>query len=296
MPSAVLPVAKVIYLDGKSMVRVIAVSNPRLAQAFVDYMATQGVVLEVRATGDAAEIWLADEAHLEQVQHELQQFLLDPFNRRYQAASWQTGSTDAGLQYQQFSYLQIIRSKAGPLTLTVMSLCILVYILMQVLGDDTIMFWLSWPQNSSQYGQLWRWVSHAFLHFSLLHITFNLMWWWYLGGPLEKLLGTGKLFVIAVVSAFFSGWAQSLFSGALFGGLSGVVYALMGYVWLSGERAPERGLNLPRGLMVFSALWLVAGYFDILGMSIANAAHVAGLVIGLLMAFWDTRHRAHNEQ
>ena len=68
------------------MVRVIAVSNPRLAQAFVDYMATQGVVLEVRATGDAAEIWLADEAHLEQVQHELQQFLLDPFNRRYQAA------------------------------------------------------------------------------------------------------------------------------------------------------------------------------------------------------------------
>ncbi|ALX92875.1 rhomboid family intramembrane serine protease GlpG [Serratia sp. JSRIV001] len=278
------------------MVRVIAVSNPRLAQAFVDYMATQGVVLEVRATGDAAEIWLADEAHLEQVQHELQQFLLDPFNRRYQAASWQAGSTDAGLQYQQFSYLQIIRSKAGPLTLTVMSLCILVYILMQVLGDDTVMFWLSWPQNSSQYGQLWRWVSHAFLHFSLLHITFNLMWWWYLGGPVEKLLGTGKLFVIAVVSAFFSGWAQSLFSGALFGGLSGVVYALMGYVWLSGERAPERGLNLPRGLMVFSALWLVAGYFDILGMSIANAAHVAGLVIGLLMAFWDTRHRAHNEQ
>jgi GlpG protein len=134
------------------------------------------------------------------------------------------------------------------------------------------------------------------LHFSLLHITFNLLWWWYLGGPLEKRLGTGKLFVLAVVSAFFSGWAQSLFSGALFGGLSGVVYALMGYSWLSGERAPERGLMLPRGLMVFSVLWLVAGYFDILGMSIANAAHVAGLVLGLLMAFWDTRHRAHNEQ
>ena len=65
---------------------------------------------------------------------------------------------------------------------------------------------------------------------------FNLMWWWYLGGQMEKRLGAGKLFVLAVVSAFFSGWAQSLFSGALFGGLSGVVYALMGYVWLTGER------------------------------------------------------------
>lgn len=277
------------------MVRVTAVPNPRLAQAFVDYMATQEIVLEVHNTSEAAEIWLADDAHLEQVQHELQQFLRDPHNRRYQAASWQAGNTEASLHYQPFSYLKIIRSKAGPLTLTVMALCILVYILMQVLGDNAVMYWLSWPQNSTQYSQLWRWVSHAFLHFSLLHITFNLLWWWYLGGPLEKRLGAGKLFVLAVVSAFFSGWAQSLFSGALFGGLSGVVYALIGYVWLSGKRAPERGLNLPQGLMVFSVLWLVAGYFDTLGMSIANAAHVAGLVLGLLMAFWDTRHRTHDQ-
>ncbi|MEE4407995.1 MULTISPECIES: rhomboid family intramembrane serine protease GlpG [unclassified Serratia (in: enterobacteria)] len=278
------------------MVRVIAVSNPRLAQAFVDYMATQSIELSVHNTGEAAEIWLADDGHLEQVQHELQQFLADPLNRRYQAASWEAGNTGADLHYPGYSYLHTLRSQAGPLTLGVMVLCIAVYILMQVMGDDTLMYWLSWPQDSSQYPQLWRWVSHAFLHFSLLHIAFNLLWWWYLGGPLEKRLGTGKLFVLAVVSAFFSGWAQSLFSGALFGGLSGVVYALMGYSWLSGERAPERGLMLPRGLMVFSVLWLVAGYFDILGMSIANAAHVAGLVLGLLMAFWDTRHRAHNEQ
>lgn len=278
------------------MIRVIAVSNPRLALAFVDYMTTQGITLELRHGQDAAEIWLADEQRLEQVQHELQQFMRDPLNRRYQAASWQTGGTAAELHYPHDSYLQIIRSKAGPLTLSVMALCILVYVLMQVIGDDSVMYWLSWPQNGEQYTQLWRWISHAFLHFSLLHIAFNLLWWWYLGGPMEKRLGAGKLFVLAVVSAFFSGWAQSLFSGALFGGLSGVVYALMGYSWLSGERAPERGLMLPRGLMVFSVLWLVAGYFDILGMSIANAAHVAGLVLGLLMAFWDTRHRAHNEQ
>lgn len=276
------------------MVRVIAVSNPRLALAFVDYMATQGVALEVRNIEDTAEIWLADEIHLDQVQHELQQFLRDPLNPRYQAASWQTGNPDVSLHYQGFSYLHTLRSQAGPLTLGVMVLCILIYLLMQLLGDDKVMFWLSWPQNSTQYSQLWRWISHTFLHFSVLHISFNLMWWWYLGGQLEKSLGTGKLFVLAVVAAFFSGWAQSLFSGALFGGLSGVVYALMGYVWLSGERQPERGLNLPRGLMVFSVLWLVAGYFDMLGMSIANAAHIAGLVLGLLMAFWDTRHRVHN--
>ena len=113
------------------MVRVIAVSNPRLAQAFVDYMATQGIELRVHNSGEAAEIWLADDSHLEQVQHELQQFLIDPLNSRYRAASWQAGKTDAELHYQGYSYLQTLRSKAGPLTLSVMALCIVVYILMQ---------------------------------------------------------------------------------------------------------------------------------------------------------------------
>lgn len=77
------------------------------------------------------------------------------------------------------------------------------------------------------------------------------MWWWYLGGQVEKRLGAGKLLQIALVAAFMSGWAQSLFSGSNFGGLSGVVYALMGYVWWCGERAPQMGINMPRGLMVF---------------------------------------------
>ena len=82
------------------MVRVIAVSNPRLAQAFVDYMTTQGIELSVHNTGEAAEIWLADDSHLDQVQHELQQFLVDPLNRRYQAASWEAGNTGADLHSQ----------------------------------------------------------------------------------------------------------------------------------------------------------------------------------------------------
>ncbi len=70
------------------------------------------------------------------------------------------------------------------------------------------------------------------MHFSLMHILFNLLWWWYLGGAVEKRIGSGKLVVITVISALLSGFVQHQFSGPWFGGLSGVVYALMGYVWL----------------------------------------------------------------
>ncbi|ACS84128.1 rhomboid family intramembrane serine protease GlpG [Musicola paradisiaca] len=269
------------------MIRIISLSNPRLAQAFVDYMRTHQVRLVIQFDGDQADIWLPDESQQARVQQELEQFLREPWHARYQAASWQTGSTGAGLRYQSFSYLTMLRQRAGPLTLGVMLATVVVYLLMQLYGVDRMLLVLAFPDAAHRL-QLWRWFSHALMHFSLLHLLFNLMWWWYLGGPVERVLGTRRLCLILLLSAAVSGWVQYGFSGIYFGGLSGVVYALMGYVWLRGEREPDGELHLQRGLMIFALLWLIAGYFDILGLSIANAAHVAGLVIGLLMAWWDT--------
>ena len=94
-----------------------------------------------------------------------------------------------------------------------------------------------------------------------------------------------------LVSALFSNWAQSLFTDSNFGGLSGVVYALIGYVGLTGIRNPEKGIGAPTGLIGFSILWIVAGYMGVLGDSIGNTAHFAGFLIGLLMALWDNRHQ-----
>ncbi len=271
------------------MKRITHFNNPRLAQAFVDYMATRGVRLRIEHD-EHYTLLLEDDAQAEQVNHELQQFVRDPSHPRYQAASWQTGNTDSGLHYQRNGILTNIRQRAGPLTLTIMIACIVVYLLMQILGNQVVMFWLAWPADMTQYFQLWRWFSHALLHFSLLHIVFNLLWWWYIGGAVEKRLGSGKLFVITVIAALLSGWMQAKFSGVWFGGLSGVVYALMGYAWLRGERDPASGVFLERGLIVFAVLWLVMGYFDVFGLSIANAAHVTGLLVGLTMAWVDTRH------
>ncbi|MEG3133691.1 rhomboid family intramembrane serine protease GlpG [Rouxiella sp. T17] len=271
------------------MIRIVSLSNPRIAQAFVDYMATLGVTLQVKLEGQEVQLWLADESKLDKVEPELTLFLKDPLHARYLAASWHTGNTQSTLKYEHYSYWQRIRSQAGPLTMAVMIICIAVYLVQQIYGDQTVMGWLAWPADSSQFIELWRWFTPSFLHFSILHILFNLMWWWYLGGPVEKRLGSGKLFTIALISALLSGWGQSIFSGIYFGGLSGVVYALMGYVWLTGELKPDRGLSLPRGLMVFALVWLVLGYFNVMGLAIANAAHVFGLVVGLIMAFCDTR-------
>lgn len=269
------------------MLMITSFTNPRVAQAFVDYMATQGIILTIQQHTQS-DVWLADESQAERVRAELTRFLENPADPRYLAASWQSGHTNSGLHYRRFPFLETLKANAGPVTMAVMIACILVFILMNVVGDQAVMMWLAWPYDSSVPFEAWRYFSHALMHFSVLHILFNLLWWWYLGGAVEKRIGSGKLVVITAISALLSGFIQHQFSGPWFGGLSGVVYALMGYVWLRGERDPDSGIYLQRGLIIFSLVWLVAGWFDLFGMSIANGAHVTGLVVGLAMAFVDT--------
>ena len=269
------------------MLMITSFTNPRVAQAFVDYMATQGVILTLQHHTQT-DVWLADESRAGFVQNELARFLENPADPRYLAASWQSGQTGSGLHYHRFPFIATIRERAGAVTLLLMAACIIVFILMSVVGDQPVMIALAWPYDASVQFEFWRYFTHALMHFSVLHILFNLLWWWYLGGLVEKRLGSGKLIVITVISALLSGYVQHMFSGPWFGGLSGVVYALMGYVWLRGERDPQSGIYLQRGLITFAVIWLIAGWFDLFGMAIANGAHVTGLIVGLAMALADT--------
>ena len=272
------------------MLMITSFTNPRVAQAFVDYMATQGVILTIQQHTHT-DVWLADESRVEQVKRELARFQENPADPRYLAASWHSGQTNAGLHYRRYPFLATLRERAGPVTLLVAATCILVFILMNALSAQEVMVWLAWPYDPSLRLDIWRYFSHALMHFSLMHILFNLLWWWYLGGAVEKRLGSGKLVVITIISALLSGFIQHKFSGPWFGGLSGVVYALIGYVWLRGEREPQSGLYLQRGMMALALVWLVVGWFDLFGMSIANGAHVTGLLVGLAMALVDSKNK-----
>lgn len=64
--------------------------------------------------------------------------------------------------------------------------CVVVFIAMQILGDQEVMLWLAWPFDPTLKFEFWRYFTHALMHFSLMHILFNLLWWWYLGGAVEN--------------------------------------------------------------------------------------------------------------
>ncbi|WP_432474019.1 rhomboid family intramembrane serine protease [Amphritea sp. HPY] len=138
-------------------------------------------------------------------------------------------------------------------------------------------------------GQLWRLFTPAFMHFNLPHILFNLLWVWVVGRRIELLLGLPSLLLIFMFSALSSNLAQFWVSGPMFGGMSGVVFALLGFAWLWDRRNPQQKIGLPPALMGFMLFWLVLGFTGFLegvGLgAIANTAHLIGLLSGLVLVF-----------
>ena len=136
--------------------------------------------------------------------------------------------------------------------------------------------------------QWWRFITPMFIHFGLMHLAFNALWYWELGKRIEIRSGSLWLLGLTLLFALVSNTAQWLVSGstALFGGLSGVLYGLLGYCWLYQLILPNVHFDLPKGVVVMMLAWLVlclSGVVTMLGFgAIANAAHVGGLVIGCL--------------
>lgn len=168
-------------------------------------------------------------------------------------------------------------------------ICIVVYLLQQIGFENPIMEAFHYPVYFDQDWELWRYVTHAFVHLSNVHIIANLAWFWLFGRVIQRYLGGLKLFLIFLISAVVSGVVQNYFSGPDFFGLSGVVYAVLGYVFVL-DKLNNNAFNLPEGfftmLLVGLAFGFVSPLFDIY---IGNAAHISGFIVGIIWGFIDSK-------
>jgi len=136
-------------------------------------------------------------------------------------------------------------------------------------------------------GQWWRLVTPMLIHFGILHLAMNGMWYWELGRRIEARQGSINLLGLTLLFSLASNFAQYTYGGpGLFGGLSGVLYGLLGHCWIYQLLSPNPAYRLPRGVLVMMLVWLVlclSGLVSMIGFGeIANAAHVGGLAIGCL--------------
>ena len=270
--------------------------NARAAQALIDYLKGQGVNCLLTPTEQGVVISVTQEADYSIAKMEYEQFIQTPNDEKYLQASWDNGSTNTKFDYgapglQLFT--QFV-SGAGPLTLTIIAICSIIFLGFNIGFANTLFEHLSFfgAVPDSGFEQFWRIFSPSLIHFSAMHIIFNLLWWWYLGGKIENRLGLKPLLILLLVAGTLPNIMQYYLAGPNFGGLSGVVYAVVGYTWIMGVKRPESGIGLPPAYIGFMLLWLVFGFTDMFGLSIANGAHIGGLFVGITQGFIDAKKHA----
>ncbi|XQW85284.1 rhomboid family intramembrane serine protease GlpG [Thalassotalea piscium] len=282
-------------MDAKILQPLVEVGQHSIALLFCNYLISQSIIAEVKAI-DGKFIVLVDADYLPQSKSLFEEFIQQPHHPKYQQAAWDNAQvTDVQGSGATTSIVQQFLNHAGIFTLIIFVVCWLVFVL-SILGWHTTVFqWLHFYSTTSLDAVLtepWRLIGPAVFHFSWLHIVFNTMWWWQLGGSVEKTFGKGELIQLFLLSAIISNIGQYIVSGPNFGGLSGVVYALVGYVWWAGWLAPEKGLSLSKSIIGFLLIWLLLGYTDFMPVNMANTAHLLGLVVGCFLAWWRFKVKA----
>jgi rhomboid protease GluP len=134
-------------------------------------------------------------------------------------------------------------------------------------------------------GQPWRLVTALFLHGGLVHIFFNMWCLWDLGGLCESLYGHVTFALVYLISGIGSSlasvwWHPAIPSVGASGAVFGIVGALIASYYLGEFTMPRFAMRGHlRSLVLFVVYNMVLG--QVFG-RVDNAAHIGGLVTGLL--------------
>lgn len=206
------------------------------------------------------------------------------------------GSRDVNLTQSMPSLHDQLREAMPRLRLTPLLIAINVLVFVAMLFNGASLWHsqntvqLAWGANfgpATQDGEWWRLASALFLHFGALHLVLNMAALWDSGQWVERMYGSFRFGIIYVVAGLV-GNLLSLVAhagGAVSGGASGAIFgaygALLGYLWLERSRMqPGEFRWLFWAAVGFSVVSIV---FGLLVPGIDNAAHVGGLVAGVLM-------------
>jgi rhomboid protease GluP len=133
--------------------------------------------------------------------------------------------------------------------------------------------------------QFYRLLTDAFIHFHPFHMFLNVYWAWILGQWVERQMGLVYYLLFILAAAFVSS-SFELATGQSGIGLSGVIYAIAGYMMLMRKQVPIFGKVMTDTLIKLFVAWLFIclplTWFGI--MSIGNAAHFSGFIFGIAIA------------
>jgi GlpG protein len=284
------------------------------ARTFADFLYVQGIQNQLEfQKGEGWAVWISEEDQLSPAGQLLTQFRTNPKDPRYQNQAKNASELRAQEDKSQAEYRKKIKDTSqlfrpltmygfGPVTFVLIAASSIVFLLSRLgtyLEPIHALFISEYKDGyrdlssmllEVRHGQVWRLFTPALIHMSFAHLLLNMLWLRDLGSMIEARLGSLQLVLIVIVVAVVSNVAQYYVSGPLFGGMSGVVYGLLGYVWIRGKLNPASGLFLHSTTVKMMLAWFVLCYTPLLTHlvgPVANTVHAAGLLVGVTWGFFS---------
>ena len=292
------------------------VAGEGAARAFGDYLYAQGIENQIEADRDGTWIvWIHSEEELERAKGMLADFREHPTDPKFQDAApaarrlreekeKELAAQEKRLKDRRYLFRPLTGYGTGPLTLFLVAASVVVFLLSLENKHFLLRLFISEGDIGIaglqrltdglleiKHGEVWRLVTPIFIHFGFMHIFFNMLWLLDLGSMIEARQSSWMLAILVLAIAIVSNVAQYVVGGPVFGGMSGVVYGLLGYVWIRGKFDPGSGLFVHPTNVTLMIIWFFLCFTGQMG-DIANAAHAGGLLMGMAWGYLSSlRHR-----
>jgi GlpG protein len=270
--------------------------NESSAKTLGDYLVSLDIRNLVEPDADGWAVWIYSEDQIEAGRQALASFLANPRDNKFQNASQNAAAVIERQEKAQTEFEKRVRTPnqiwlsgaIGPATVGLIIACVVATALAmlgptQAIVDNLyISQYLSGFLPEVRHGQVWRLITPIFVHGGLLHILFNMLVLKDVGTLIESRKGSMTLIVLTIVLAIGSNLGQYFYGGPDFCGISGVLFGLVGYIWLRGQCDPDSGLYLSPITLAMMLMWF---FLCLLGVipNVANACHVYGLIMGMII-------------
>lgn len=176
--------------------------------------------------------------------------------------------------------------------LVLIGLCALVFVVQSIVLGFTDSLLLD---SSLMLERPWTIVTSTFLHGSLSHLAFNMFALFIFGLLLEKFVGSKKFLAIYFVSGIIASLAAAAFYPQSLGA-SGAIYGVIGALAAIRPKMTIWTYGVPMPMVAAAGFYLL---LDLAGLfypsTVANAAHVAGLITGVIIG-WSLRASNYTEK
>lgn len=191
------------------------------------------------------------------------------------------------IQYSQKAKITVKQLiKNNIVTYSLIAINIIAFIVTSIMSknifdiDPFVLLIMGAKQNQLiDQGQVWRFITSAFLHGGLIHIFFNMYSLKIIGSEVECVYGKLKYLIIYIISALGGSVFSYLFNPiGLSVGASGAIFGLLGAMITFGIR--NRNI-INKGYVLSLIKVVIINIF--IGMTISNidnAGHIGGLLLG----------------